>query len=460
MTGSVDNVIIGNKALQDARAGTTTKENVVIGSRAFSSSIGPSGVNQSQGNVVIGTRAATGTAGAGFYGLYHCVVIGNDANPTTNSNWQIVIGADAVGMGQLTTVLGSIGNTQQTYIYGQQHYPDYASGALYANDTTAYKPLVINSSGDVRQASWFGGGGGAFSLTNDATLLGSSFNGTANVSDWGIDLANANTWTGKITVTDGATNAGERHIGVTSNPSSLSAGDIWFRTDENKYHYYDGSTDRKIVAEALTQTLTNKTVIDNSFTIADDGDNTKLIAFQISSISTSTTRTWTFPDVNGTFARSDAAQTFTGVQTFSSAPVLSTGTVTVSGVTITFPTSAATLATLSLTETLTNKRINKRTGSTASSATPTINTDNVDEYYITALTVDITSMTTNLSGTPVDGQTLEIDITGTATRNITWGASFEASSVAIPTSTSGTSKLSTFWKWNSATTKWRIASYY
>lgn len=96
---------------------------------------------------------------------------------------------------------------------------------------------------------------------------------------------------------------------------------------------------------------------------------------------------------------------------------------------------------ISSTNTLTNKRITKRTGTTTSSATPTINTDNVDYYSITAQTVDITSMTTNLSGTPTTGQQLRIDITGTAARAITWGASFANGPVALPTTTVTTTRL-------------------
>lgn len=112
---------------------------------------------------------------------------------------------------------------------------------------------------------------------------------------------------------------------------------------------------------------------------------------------------------------------------------------------------------LTSTQTLTNKRITPRDGSTTSSATPTINTDNVDQYRITAQTVDITSMTTNLSGTPSHGQRLLIEITGTASRAITWGSSFEASTIALPTTTSGTNMLSVLFTWNSTTSKWRIA---
>lgn len=151
--------------------------------------------------------------------------------------------------------------------------------------------------------------------------------------------------------------------------------------------------------------------------------------------------TMTFPTTSATLARTDAAQTFTGIQTFSSAMVLSTGTVTVSGNTITFPSSASTLATLSLTEEFQNKTITKRTGTTASSATPTINADNVDLYTITAQAVDITSMTTNFTLPTNDGDEVEIWITGTASRAITWGASFAAGLIALPTTTSGTSTL-------------------
>lgn len=114
---------------------------------------------------------------------------------------------------------------------------------------------------------------------------------------------------------------------------------------------------------------------------------------------------------------------------------------------------------ISSTNTLTNKRITKRTGTTTSSATPTINTDNVDFYSITAQTEAITSFTTNLSGTPTEGQTLWIAITGTAARAITWGASFEASTVALPTTTVTTNRLDVGFVWNTVTSKWRcIAS--
>lgn len=111
--------------------------------------------------------------------------------------------------------------------------------------------------------------------------------------------------------------------------------------------------------------------------------------------------------------------------------------------------------TLTNTATLTNKRITKRSGSTASSATPTINTDAYDFYALTALATDITSMSSGLSGTPVQGDKLWLSFTGTAERGITWGASFEDGAVALPTTTISTQRLDVGLIWNTVSSKWR-----
>lgn len=66
-----------------------------------------------------------------------------------------------------------------------------------------------------------------------------------------------------------------------------------------------------------------------------------------------------------------------------------------------------------------------RTNTVSSSATPSIDTDTTDIFTITALAIDITSFTTNLTGTPLNGQKLIIRIKDDGTpRTITWGASF------------------------------------
>lgn len=60
-----------------------------------------------------------------------------------------------------------------------------------------------------------------------------------------------------------------------------------------------------------------------------------------------------------------------------------------------------------------------------SSATPSINTDFCDLVIIATLSTDITSMTTNLTGSPYDGDRLTIRIKSDATpRAIAWGTKF------------------------------------
>jgi hypothetical protein len=96
--------------------------------------------------------------------------------------------------------------------------------------------------------------------------------------------------------------------------------------------------------------------------------------------------------------------------------------------------------------------------STANSATPTLNTDDYDMMVITGQSVAITSFTTNLTGTPVNGQKLWISITGTGAIAITWGASFESSTVTLPSTTVTTNRLDIGFIYNVANSDWRCVA--
>lgn len=119
----------------------------------------------------------------------------------------------------------------------------------------------------------------------------------------------------------------------------------------------------------------------------------------------------------------------------------------------------STVATLSGTQTLTNKRVTPRVlALSANSATPAINSDNYDFVNITSQSTAITSFTTNLTGTPTDGQKLWIAITGTTAIALTWGSSFESSTATLPTTTVSTNRLDVGFVWNTATSKWRCVA--
>lgn len=105
-----------------------------------------------------------------------------------------------------------------------------------------------------------------------------------------------------------------------------------------------------------------------------------------------------------------------------------------------------------------------RVDSTTSSATPTVNTDSVDIYKITAQAVNITSFTTNLSGSPNGGEILEIQITGTGARTISWGSSFGSTTVTLPTTTVSTATLTIIFQYYKSSSygnnKWLCVNYY
>lgn len=119
------------------------------------------------------------------------------------------------------------------------------------------------------------------------------------------------------------------------------------------------------------------------------------------------------------------------------------------------PTTAAnwTYAKLNLAGNTNGKRILVVT----QSATPAINTNNGDIIQITGLAQAITSMTSGLTGTPNEGDMIQVQFTDNATaRAITWGASYESSgTVTLPSTTVASTKLTVGLNWNAVTSKWR-----
>jgi len=106
------------------------------------------------------------------------------------------------------------------------------------------------------------------------------------------------------------------------------------------------------------------------------------------------------------------------------------------------------------TVTLTNKRITKRIGTVASSATPTPASDDVDVYIVTALAEAATFGAP--TGTPTQGQTLIIRIldNGTA-RALSFNAAYRFSTdLAAPTTTVISKTIYLGFAWNVQASKW------
>ncbi len=114
---------------------------------------------------------------------------------------------------------------------------------------------------------------------------------------------------------------------------------------------------------ALTKTntvtgITNKTFSDSTTAVADEGDPTKLLKFQVSGVTGGNTRTLTVPDASTTITGTDATQTLTN-KTMGSTNTLTgatAGSFTNTG-TVTLFTASDTVVGKATTDTLTNKTI-------------------------------------------------------------------------------------------------------
>lgn len=115
-------------------------------------------------------------------------------------------------------------------------------------------------------------------------------------------------------------------------------------------------------------------------------------------------------------------------------------------------------ATLVGTETLTNKRITKRTSSSASSATPTPNADTDDVFILTALAAGAAFATP--SGTPTNGQPLIVRIKDDGTsRALSFSGGYRASTdLALPTATTLGKTMYLGFIYNGVSTTWDLVA--
>jgi hypothetical protein len=113
-------------------------------------------------------------------------------------------------------------------------------------------------------------------------------------------------------------------------------------------------TSPTITAPTITDAVFAGTVVDSTFLITDNADPTKILAFQLSGITTGTTRTVTIPDASFTAVGLDTSQAITGKSINGLTITTSTGTLTVpNGVTLTGPAASGTAMTLGNAETIT-----------------------------------------------------------------------------------------------------------
>ncbi len=308
------------------------------------------GITLSQGDRVL--VDSLGSASDADNGIYVVTETGDGSNP-----WILTRATDADTAEKVTSGM-------YTFVMEGTNYAD--SGFILTTDGTI---VLDTTSLNFTQFS----GAGQVSVSNVGTAGQGLFKQKSGNT---LEFKNINAGSSKVTVTN---DTGNDEIDIDIVESNINILNL------------SGAPTGTIVGTTDVQTLTDKTFVDNVTWFQDNLDGSKKAQFQLANISSTTTRTFTFPDANTTLVGDNATQTLTN-KTLTS-PVIST---IVNSGTLTLPSSTDTLVGRNTTDTLTNKTLTAPVLSL-----PEINDSAQDHQYVFAvseLTADRTVTLPLLTG--------------------------------------------------------------
>jgi hypothetical protein len=154
---------------------------------------------------------------------------------------------------------------------------------------------VIETGGGITDLNGLTGGTQTFSDSDDTNV-------TLTITSTGTDHEFALGWTGQLAIARGGTGGASATAAFDNLSPVTTQGDIIVRGASNNERLAAGSNGQVLTISGGVPTWATpgSTFDDSAFNIYDNVDNTKIIAFQASGITTGTTRTLTVQDADGT----------------------------------------------------------------------------------------------------------------------------------------------------------------
>ena len=266
---------------------------------------------------------------------------GTNAIPNAQlANSLVTLGSTLVNLGDTKTTLSGFTliesaqyNVNGLGIQFEGITPDGFETSLVVEDPTADQIITLpDSTGTVAlleslSATNTGSGYGSLSYNNTtgvfdfSVVTDANIRGSISVTDAGGDGSlSYNSGTGVITYTGPSAGEVRAHLSVAVGSGltyNLGTGELGTSNIPNSQlqnstitvGYSSVALGSTLTTIAGLTSVTSAALItnDNGFRVRDNGDNTKQLAFECSSITTATTRTMTVPDSNGTISTEDFA---------------------------------------------------------------------------------------------------------------------------------------------------------